>query len=130
MVQSGGRRKRSSGKKRKASSKFLAAGKSWREHLSQYRKSHPNLSLKQQMKGASKTYRKGSSTGVTVHTSKYEVKVKSRRGGGKSRRTKSCKCKICLCDPCKCNKKRPRRTKRPKRKTSRRKRSTRLLGLF
>ena len=44
--------------KRKASAKFLAAGKAWREHLNEYRKKHPNLSLKQQMKGASKTYKK------------------------------------------------------------------------
>ena len=53
MVQRGG--------KRKASAKFLAAGKAWRSHLSEYRKKHPNLSLKQQMKGASKTYKKGKS---------------------------------------------------------------------
>jgi hypothetical protein len=106
MVQSGGRRKRSSGKKRKASANFLSAGKSWREHLSQYRKSHPNLSLKQQMKGASKTYKKGSSTGVTIRTSKYDVKVKRKtsRASGK-------------------------KTRRPKRKSSRKKRS-KLLGLF
>ena len=47
------------GTKRKASARFLAAGKAWRSHLSEYRKKHPNLSLKQQMKGASKTYKKG-----------------------------------------------------------------------
>ena len=34
MVQTGGRRKRRSGKKRKASAKFLAAGNAWRAHLS------------------------------------------------------------------------------------------------
>ena len=44
--------------KRKASAKFLAAGKAWRSHLNEYRKKHPNLSLKQQMKGAAKTYKK------------------------------------------------------------------------
>jgi hypothetical protein len=84
----GGGKKRRSGKKRKASKSFLAAGKSWRAHLSQYRKAHPNLSLKQQMKGASKTYKKGSSA-VTVRTSKYDVQVKSRKGA--KRKTKRAK---------------------------------------
>jgi hypothetical protein len=82
--------------KRKASAKFLAAGKSWREHLNKYRKAHPNLSLKQQMKGASKTYKKGksatkSSHGISFKTSKYEVKVnrksskRSKKRSGKKR---------------------------------------------
>ncbi len=89
MVQSGGRRKRRSGKKRKASAKFLAAGNAWRSHLSEYRKKHPNLSLKQQMKGAAKTYKKGKSKSgtVSVKTSKYSVRVRPRR----SRRTKRSK---------------------------------------
>tara|TARA_B100000963_G_scaffold287564_1_gene256764 strand:- start:119 stop:397 length:279 start_codon:yes stop_codon:yes gene_type:complete len=83
--------------KRKASAKFLAAGKAWREHLNEYRKKHPKLSLKQQMKGAAKTYKKvKSSGGVSFKTSKYEVKVnrksskrsKKRSGKKKSRRKK------------------------------------------
>ena len=89
MVQTGGRRKRRSGKKRKASAKFLAAGNAWRAHLSEYRKKHPSLSLKQQMKGAAKTYKKGKSKSgsVSVKTSKYSVHVRPRR----SRRTKKSK---------------------------------------
>ena len=43
---------------RRASTKFLAAGNAWREHLDKYKKSHPDMSLKEQMKGASKTYKK------------------------------------------------------------------------
>tara|TARA_Y100000590_G_C15271184_1_gene845138 strand:- start:126 stop:443 length:318 start_codon:yes stop_codon:yes gene_type:complete len=72
--------------KRKASAKFLAAGKAWRSHLSEYRKNHPNLSLKQQMKGASKTYKKGKSKSgtISVKNTKYSVHVRPRR----SRRTK------------------------------------------
>ena len=75
------RSKRRSGKKRKASAKFLAAGNAWRSHLSEYRKKHPNLSLKQQMKGAAKTYKKGKSKSgtVTVKTSKVSVRVRPRR---------------------------------------------------
>ena len=74
------RSKRRSGK-RKASAKFLAAGNAWRSHLSEYRKKHPNLSLKQQMKGAAKTYKKGKSKSgtVTVKTSKVSVRVRPRR---------------------------------------------------
>ena len=82
MVQLGG--------KRKASAKFLAAGKAWRSHLNEYRKKHPNLSLKQQMKGASKTYKKGTSksgSSITVKSTKYSVHVRPRR----SRRTKKSK---------------------------------------
>ena len=83
--------------KRKASAKFLAAGNAWRAHLSEFRKKNPNLSLKQQMKGASKTYKKGKSSvkssGISFKTSKYEVKVnrksskrsKKRRSGKKKR---------------------------------------------
>ena len=76
-------------RKRKASAKFLAAGKAWRAHLNEYRKKHPNLSLKQQMKGASKTYKKGKSKSgsVSVKTSKYSVHVRPRR----SRRSKKSK---------------------------------------
>ena len=73
------RSKRRSGKKRKASSKFLAAGNAWRSHLAEYRKKHPGLSLKQQMKGAAKTYKKGKSGGVSVKTSKLSVRVRPRR---------------------------------------------------
>tara|TARA_B100001093_G_C26695107_1_gene956570 strand:+ start:398 stop:712 length:315 start_codon:yes stop_codon:yes gene_type:complete len=98
---------------RKVSAKFLEAGKAWRAHLNEYREAHPKLSLKQQMKGAKKTYKKSKSTpstkseGVTIRTSKYDVKVKHKtlRATGK-------------------------KTRRPKRKSSRKKRSTGLLGMF
>ena len=88
MVQSGGRRRRRSGKKRKASAKFLAAGNAWRSHLSEYRKKHPNLSLKQQMKGASKTYKKGKSKSgtISVKNTKYSVHVRPRRTRRSSRK--------------------------------------------
>ena len=85
MVQTGG--------KRKASAKFLAAGKAWRSHLNEYRKKHPNLTLKQQMKGASKTYKKGTSKSgsksgsISVKSTKYSVHIRPRR----SRRTKKSK---------------------------------------
>jgi hypothetical protein len=78
--------------KRKASAAFLNGANSWRTHLAAYRKAHPGDSLKLQMKGASKTYKKGSSgstgsgssgSGVTVKTSKYEVKVKRNRASKK-----------------------------------------------
>ena len=39
--------KRKGSKKRKANSKFLKAGEAWRAHLNEYRKAHPNMSLKQ-----------------------------------------------------------------------------------
>ena len=42
MVQSGGRKKRS-GKKRKASAKFLAAGSAWRAHVQETMRKNPNM---------------------------------------------------------------------------------------
>jgi len=83
--------------KRKASAAFLNGANSWRTHLAAYREAHPGVSLKLQMKGASKTYKKGSKggtgsvgsgsvgsgSGVTVKTSKYEVKVQRKRASKK-----------------------------------------------
>jgi len=81
----GGRKKRRTGKKRKASAKFLAAGNAWRAHLTEYRKKHPKKSLKQQMKGASKTYKKvkgklvKSKPTVDIEVPGAKISIKSRR---------------------------------------------------
>lgn len=69
--------------KRRASTKFLAASARWRSHLEEYRKAHPNMSLKQQMKGAKKTYKKSKSRPVGV-----QVKSKPNRTKRKVKRTK------------------------------------------
>ena len=83
--------------KRKASAKFLAAGNAWRSHLNEFRKNNPNMSLKQQMKAASRTYKKGSSAkssssasskGVMVKTSKYEVRVRRKSKRKSKKRSK------------------------------------------
>lgn len=68
---------------RKASAKFLAASARWRAHLAKYREAHPNMSLKQQMKGAKKTYKKSKSQPVSV-----QVKSKPNRTKRKVKRTK------------------------------------------
>ena len=67
--------------KRKPSSNFIKAGEAWRAHLNEYRKKHPNMSLKQQMKGAKKTYKKSKSRSrsVVVKTPKVEVRIRPRR---------------------------------------------------
>lgn len=89
----------------RASTRFLEAGRAWREHLAEYRKAHPNLSLKQQMKGAKKTYKKSKSQPIHVRNTKYSVLVRPRtRKAGK------------------------RKTKRPKKRTTKKKRS--LFRLF
>ena len=80
---------------RTPSAKFLEAGKAWRAHLAEYRRKNPNKSLKQQMKGAAKTYKKGKSKSgtVTVKTSKVSVRVRPRRTkkskGSRRKRNKS-----------------------------------------
>lgn len=90
---------------RRASTRFLEAGKAWRAHLDEYRKAHPGQSLKQQMKGAKKTYKKSKSQPIHVRNTQYSVQVRPRtRKAGK------------------------RKTKRPKKRTGKKKRS--LFGLF
>ena len=85
--------------KRRPSTKFLEAGKAWRAHLAEFRKAHPNMSLKKQMQGAKKTYKKSKSQPISVRNTQYSVQVRPRtRKVGK-------------------------RTKRPKKRTSRKKRS-------
>lgn len=82
-----------------ASAAFLEASARWRAHLAEYRKAHPNMSLKQQMKGAKKTYKKSKSQPISVRNTRYSVQVRPRtRKAGK-------------------------RNKRPKKRTSRKKRS-------
>ena len=68
---------------RTPSKKFLEAGKAWRAHLAEYRRKHPKKSLKEQMRGASKTYKKGisgstksSDSWTRFSDSKQVVKVK------------------------------------------------------
>jgi hypothetical protein len=69
------------GGKRRASAKFLAASARWRSHLAEYRKAHPNMSLKQQMRGAKKTYKKS-------QPPSFQVKSKPNRTKRKVKRTK------------------------------------------
>jgi len=68
---------------RKPSRAFLEAGKAWRAHLDEYRKAHPNMSLKQQMKGAKKTYKKSKS-----QIPRVQVKSKPNRTKRKVKRSK------------------------------------------
>tara|TARA_B100001063_G_C16696122_1_gene519928 strand:+ start:138 stop:479 length:342 start_codon:yes stop_codon:yes gene_type:complete len=112
MVQSGGRKNRS-GKKRKASAKFLAAGNAWRAHVKETMRKNPNMKFgKELLRLAKKTYKKGSpstsSPGtVKVATSKYSVQVRPKAGKSKGAK---------------------RKTKRAKKRTSRKKRSTGFFG--
>ena len=73
--------------------KFLEAGKAWRAHLAEYRKKHPKKSLKEQMRGASKTYKKGKSGStksgaLAIKTSKYSVHVRPKRSSSKKKSKK------------------------------------------
>ena len=51
--------------------------KPWRDHLNAFRVAHPELSLKEQMKGASKTYKKKKKTKTAAGTGKKAKKVKA-----------------------------------------------------
>ena len=74
--------------KRRASTKFLKAGEAWRAHLDEYRKAHPNMSLKQQMRGAKKTYKKSKSQPIHVKDTRYSVHVRPRTKKAGKRKTK------------------------------------------
>ena len=76
---------------RRANTKFLEAGKEWRAHLDEYRKEHPNMSLKQQMKGAKKTYKKSKSQPIHVRDTKYSVQIRSRTKKASRKKTKKLK---------------------------------------
>ena len=73
---------------RKPSQAFLEAGKAWRAHLDEYRKAHPNMSLKQQMKGAKKTYKK-SKGNSTLKNSRYSIHIRERKSSKKANRKKT-----------------------------------------
>ena len=77
--------------KRKPSSNFLKAGQAWRAHLGEYRKKHPNMSLKQQMKGAKKTYKKSKSQPIHVRNTKYSVQIRPRTKKAGRKKTKKLK---------------------------------------
>ena len=114
MVQSGGRKKRS-GKKRKASAKFLAAGNAWRAHVKETMRKNPNMKFgKELLRLAKKTYKKGSSSSqgtVKVATSKYSVHVRPKTKRAKAKRAKG------------------KKTKRAKKRTSRKSSGFGFLGL-
>ena len=65
--------------------------KPWRDHLDAFRKEHPEMSLKEQMKAASKTYKKtktkktAKKTGAKKKKSAGKKKVKKTKGKGKGK---------------------------------------------
>lgn len=87
-------RKNRSGKKRKASKKFLEAGNAWRAHVKETMRKNPNMKFgKSLLRLAKKTYKKGSSSTpgkVNISTSKYSVQVrpKTKRASRKTKRAK------------------------------------------
>jgi len=76
--------------KRTPSKAFLEASARWRAHLAEYRKAHPNMSLKQQMKGAKKTYKKSKSSPISIRNTRYSVQVRprTRKAGKRNKRPK------------------------------------------
>ena len=78
--------------KRTPSKAFLEASARWRAHLAEYREKHPNMSLKQQMKGAKKTYKKtykkSKTQPISIRTSRYSVQVRPRNSKTNKKQTK------------------------------------------
>lgn len=75
-------------RKRKPSAAFLEASARWRAHLAEYRKAHPGQSLKQQMRGAKKTYKKSKSQPISVRNTQYSVQVRPRTKKASRKKTK------------------------------------------
>ena len=74
---------------REANAAFLKAGKEWREHLAEYRKAHPNMTLKEQMQGAKKTYKK---SGISkLKNSRYSIRIRPRTSNTKKAKAKKTK---------------------------------------
>lgn len=84
--QMGGKRKKRSGKKRKASAKFLAAGNAWRAHIKETMRKNPSMKFgKPLLKLASKTYKKGART---LRDSKYSVQIRPKLSNKKNKKNK------------------------------------------
>jgi len=82
----GGKRKKRSGKKRKASAKFLAAGNAWRAHIKETMRKNPSMKFgKPLLKLASKTYKKGART---LRDSKYSVQIRPKLSNKKNKKNK------------------------------------------
>ena len=78
------RKKNRTGKKRRASAKFLAAGNPWRAHIKETMRKNPNMKFgKSLLKLASKTYKKGQATTpsgeINIRDSKYSVRVRRKK---------------------------------------------------
>ena len=86
------KKKTGGGRKRKPNPGFLAAAAKWRAHLAEYRNDHPGQSLKQQMKGAKKTYKKSDSAVSTAMSKRHPARTK-RRKKTKKRKTNKRKSK-------------------------------------
>ena len=74
--------------KRTPSKAFLEASARWRAHLAEYREKNPNMSLKQQMKRAKKTYKKYKPQPISVRNTQYSVQVRPRTRKANRKRTK------------------------------------------
>ena len=85
VTQSGGRRKKRTGKKRKASAAFLKAGNAWRGHIKETMRKNPSMKFgKKLLKLASRTYKKGAKD---VGISGGGRKKRSRKTKGRKRRS-------------------------------------------
>ena len=68
--------------------------KPWRDHLNAFRAAHPEMSLKEQMKSASKTYKKTKAKASKKAVKKTSTKkAGSKKTAGKKTRTKKTKTK-------------------------------------
>jgi hypothetical protein len=77
------------GGKRKANPGFLAGAAKWRDHLAEYRIDHPGKSLKQQMQGAKKTYKKSNPSVGTAITKRRPARTMRRKKTKKRKPSKS-----------------------------------------
>ena len=91
VTQSGGRRRKKTGKKRKASAAFLKAGNAWRGHIKETMRKNPSMKFgKKLLKLASRTYKKGARSTIGDSNSDNQVrKTSKRRKRTKRRKSRS-----------------------------------------
>ena len=85
VTQTGGRRrKKRTGKKRRANTAFLKAGNNWRAHVKKTMAENPNMKFgKELLKLASKTYKKGSTASPAQEQHPKPSKKRSNKKKGK-----------------------------------------------
>ena len=89
VTQTGGRRRKRTGKKRKASAAFMKAGNDWRGHIKETMRKNPSMKFgKKLLKLASRTYKKGTRTTLKDSSGDNQVRKTSNKRRKRTKRNR------------------------------------------